>query len=108
MKLKMSLREQIENYIPYNAEEEKDKEMMLKYMDIFEDVLTRKNEIGHFTSSAWAVNPDRTKVLMIYHNIYQSWGWTGGHCDGEEDVLSVAIRELKEETGITHVRPIQK
>ena len=45
---------------------------------------------------------------MIYHNIYQSWGWTGGHCDGEEDVLSVAIRELKEETGITHVRPIQK
>ena len=107
MKLKMSLREQIENYIPYNAEEEKDKEMMLKYMDIFDDVLTRKNEIGHFTSSAWAVNPERTKVLMIYHNIYQSWGWTGGHCDGEEDVLSVAIRELKEETGITQVRPIQ-
>ena len=52
----MSLKEKIENYLPYNIEEQKDKELILKYMDIFDDVLTRKNEIGHFTSSCWIVN----------------------------------------------------
>lgn len=100
----MKLKEQIENYKPYNEQEEKDKETMLKYINTFNDILTRNNEFGHFTASAWAVNKERTKVLMIYHNIYKSWAWTGGHADGKEDLLNVAIRELKEETGVKNVK----
>ena len=75
----MELIEQIKKYIPYNEQEEKDKELMLKYIDTFKDVLTRENEICHFTASSWIVNKEKTKVLMIYHNIYNSWAWTGGH-----------------------------
>ena len=45
------------------------------------------------TASAWVVNKDRSKVLMVYHNIYNSWSWLGGHADGETDLLAVAIRE---------------
>lgn len=102
----MNLKEQIENYKPFNEQEEKDKEVMLKYINTFDDVLTRNNEFGHFTSSAWVVNKERTKVLMIYHNIYKSWAWPGGHADGEADLLSTAIREVKEETGVQNVTPI--
>ena len=102
----MKLKEQIENYKPYNEQEEKDKDVMLKYINTFDDVLTRNNEFGHFTASAWVVNKDRTKVLMIYHNIYNSWAWTGGHADGEEDLLGVAVREVKEETGVKNVVPL--
>lgn len=101
------LRNEIENYEPYNEQEEKDKLTMLKYIDNFDDVLTRQNEFGHFTASSWVVNKERTKVLMIYHNIYQSWAWTGGHADGESNLLNVALREVKEETGIEYVKPIQ-
>lgn len=100
----MNLKEQIQNYKPYNEQERKDKQTMLKYLNIFDDCLTRNNEFGHFTASSWAVNKERTKVLMIYHNIYQSWTWTGGHADGESDLLNVAIRELKEETGVQNVK----
>lgn len=100
----MELREKIENYKPYNKQEKNDKKIMLKYIDLFDDVLTRDNEFGHFTASAWVVNKERTKVLMIYHNIYKSWAWTGGHADGESNLLETAIRELKEETGVKNVK----
>lgn len=102
-----NLIEQIKNYKPYNEQEEKDKHTILKYIDTFDDVLTRNNEFGHFTASSWVVNKEKSKVLMIYHNIYKSWAWTGGHADGETDLLNVAIRELKEETGVKNVKILE-
>jgi 8-oxo-dGTP pyrophosphatase MutT (NUDIX family) len=104
--LQMILEKQIQDYITYNEQEENDKRVMLNYINYNHDVLTRSNEIAHFTASAWVLNPDENKLLMIYHNIYKSWAWTGGHADGEEDLLSVAIREVQEETGITKVVPV--
>ena len=104
----MDLREKIQNYLPYNVEEEKDKELMLKYMDSFDDVLKRTNEIAHFTSSSWIVNKEKTKVLMIYHNIYDSWSWTGGHADGDSDLLHVSLKEATEETGLKNISPLSE
>jgi 8-oxo-dGTP pyrophosphatase MutT (NUDIX family) len=46
------------------------------------------------------------KALMVYHKIYRSWSWTGGHADGESDLLKVALEEAKEETGIENVKPL--
>ena len=81
--------------------------MMLTYLDLFPgDILTRANEIAHFSASAWVINPQRDRVLMLYHNIYKSWAWPGGHADGEENLLGVALREVKEETGIERLRPV--
>lgn len=104
----MNLKKQIDDYLPYNEQEEKDKEVFLKYINFFDDVLTRDNEFGHFTGSAFVVNQTRDKVLMVHHNIYNSWAWTGGHADGEEDLLAVALREVQEETGIKNINPISK
>ena len=100
----MSLKQQIQNYIPYNEQEENDKALMLKYIDTFDDVLTRENQMCHFTSSNWIVNKEKTKVLMIYHNQYNSWAWTGGHCDGDADLLHVALKEAEEESGLKHLK----
>lgn len=94
------LKELIEKYEPYNAQEEGDKDVMLKYLNTFKDCLTRDNVFGHFTSSSFVLNQDYTKVLMAYHNIYNSYAWLGGHADGEEDLLQVAIRETKEESSL--------
>jgi len=45
-------------------------------------------------------------VLLAYHNIYDSWAWLGGHADGDRDLLSVAVREVREESGLEEVRPL--
>lgn len=100
--------ESIRKYSPCNEQEEKDKEIMLNCMGMFDDVLTRSNELAHMTSSAFVVNKTRDKVLMVHHNIYNSWSWTGGHADGEADLLAVAVREAKEETGVRNICPIGK
>lgn len=87
----MDIKEQIEKYIPYNEQEVSDKQLMLEYINKFNDVLTRDNKMCHFTASNWIVNKDRTKALMIYHNIYKSWAWTGGHADGDSNLLIESI-----------------
>ncbi|MDP4126468.1 MAG: NUDIX hydrolase [Bacillota bacterium] len=98
--------ESIKVYLPYNEQEKEDKDVFLYCTNVFNDVLTRNNKIAHITSSAFTVNRAKDKVLMIYHNIYNSWSWIGGHADGEEDLLAVAMKELKEETGVMNVHPV--
>ena len=104
----MSLFQEIKNYVPLNEQEERDKEVMLKYILNNSDCLERKNLIAHFTTSKWTVNRERTKTLMVYHNIYQSWSWIGGHADGVEDLCSVAMRELREETGVSNASLVSR
>ena len=96
---------QIAAYIPYNEQEAADRELILHWIQDHDDAFTRQNKVAHITASAWVVNRDRRKVLLVYHNIYNSWSWLGGHADGETDLLSVAVREVKEEAGISNVRP---
>lgn len=101
-----ALRRVIADFVPNCEQEERDQQMMLAFMDANTDCLTRENQIAHFTASAWVVNPGRDKVLMVYHNIYDSWSWTGGHADGDADLLDVAYREAREETGIETLIPL--
>ena len=96
----MNFIEAINNYKPYNEQEEKDKQVILDYISKFDDILYRTNEFAHFVTSAFVVNETMDKVLFIHHNIYNDWVWIGGHADGESDLLVQAKRELEEESGL--------
>lgn len=108
MTMEYTLTEQIRSYQPMNEQEERDKELILHCLETEKDIFTRANRLAHMTASAWIVNPERTKVLMAYHNIYHSWSWLGGHADGETDLLKVALKEAREESGIYHVKPVSE
>lgn len=97
----------IENYMPASEAEAADRAQMLRFMEASDGWLTRENTMAHVTASAWIVDPARTQALMVYHNIYDSWAWTGGHADGDGDLLAVALREAREETGVS-ARPVME
>lgn len=101
----MEILESIERYIPFNEQEERDRVLILRALREEKNVFSRENEAMHMTASAWVTNETQDRVLMAYHNLYDSWSWLGGHADGECDLLSVALREVCEESGITRVRP---
>ena len=94
----------IQNYNPQGIQEEADQKLILNYLTLFDNLLVRENKIAHFTSSAFIVNPSRTKTLFIHHKIFQTWAWTGGHVDGNSDFLAVALKEAQEETGLKNFR----
>ena len=102
----MGIYEQIKNYRPWNEQERQDQAVILAFLDKDPDAFYRTNLLAHMTASAWVVNPQRSKTLMVYHRLYDSWSWTGGHADGEEDLLAVALREVREETGVQRLRPV--
>lgn len=102
----MEILQQLKNYIPFNKQEEADKEIIIHCLRAFPDVFTRDSKLAHMTASGWVVNPGRDKVMMVYHNLYNSWSWMGGHADGDQDLLRVALREVREESGVKQVRPL--
>ena len=104
----MKIRDEIVRYAPCCEQEERDKALILDFLEKNQDAFSRENRIAHMTASAWIVNPERTKVLMVYHRIYDSWSWTGGHADGGKDLLAVALREAREETGLRKVRAVSE
>lgn len=97
---------QIEAFRPGCEQERTDRLRMLEQMRLRDNLLSRVDPVMHFTASSWIVSPDRRMALLVWHELYRSWSWSGGHADGEEDLLAVAVRETGEETGLELIRPV--
>ena len=76
------------------------------FVEQHQDIFYRELWPAHVTGSAWVVSPDRESVLMLHHRKLDQWFQPGGHADGDNDVLRVALRETSEETGVdpAHIR----
>ena len=103
----MGYLEDIKGFTPLCEQETVDRLLMLEAAERLGDgILVRDSALMHMTASSMIINSEHTRVLMAYHNIYASWAWTGGHADGNGNLLEVALKEAKEETGIAHIRPL--
>ena len=70
-----------------------------------EEIFDRAHPV-HVTASAWVVNPSRSHIFMVHHGKLHQWFQPGGHADGDNDVLRVALKEVSEESGLdlTYIR----
>ena len=78
----------------------------IRFVEDHADCLLRSCVPGHLTGSAWIVNADRTRTLLTHHHKLDKWLQLGGHADGDGDLLGVALREAREESGLTRLRPV--
>lgn len=78
----------------------------IRFVETHEDCLLRSCVPGHLTGSAWILSPDRTRTLLTHHHKLDKWLQLGGHADGDPDLLAVALREAREESGLARVRAV--
>lgn len=92
-------------HTPFTEEEP----LVKQFLELLEhpDAFQRYHLPGHITGSSWIVDPSREFVLLVHHGTLNRWLQPGGHADGEEDVLNVALREAREETGVTRFQVLQ-
>ena len=99
----MALIDDIRAYRPVNEQEQADKLVILRALENDPNCFDRSAQ-AHMACSIWTVDPTLTQTLLVYHNIYDSWSWIGGHADGGRDLAAVALRELSEETGMANAQ----
>jgi len=81
---------------------------MIRFVEAHPDCAERSLTIGHLTGSAWIVDRERRRTLLTHHRKLDKWLQLGGHADGELDPLAVALREGREESGLTRLRAVSK
>lgn len=99
----MSITDDLKAFSPYNEQESADRAFILERLAHDANVFDRSAP-AHMACSIWTVDPTFSQTLLVYHNIYGSWSWIGGHADGQRDLAAVALRELAEETGVEGAR----
>jgi 8-oxo-dGTP pyrophosphatase MutT (NUDIX family) len=104
----MTLFEQLQSYIPYDSTESAHLEKTLDFLQQTLEPFYRETLAGHITGSAIVVNPTHHHILLLHHRQLDRWLQPGGHCDGDPDTLAVAMREVREETGLTTARPVDR
>lgn len=103
---RQSLLEQLQRYVAADANEEKMRKRLLSFVADEERCFERSLATGHITGSAFVVDRERTHTLLHHHRRLDKWLQLGGHADGEADVLNVALREAREESGLEEFRPV--
>lgn len=99
----MDLIKELESYNPFNEQESLDKEFIISFLKNNPNAFSRENVVAHITASAWVLNKEKTKTVMAFHRIYNSWSWLGGHADNELDLKKVVLKEVNEESGLNNI-----
>jgi 8-oxo-dGTP pyrophosphatase MutT (NUDIX family) len=96
------------DYYPEDKYELLYKQQIINFVEKNHDCFERSLVAGHITASAWLLNKEKTHALLMHHRKLNAWLQLGGHCDGESDVLAVAIKEAQEESGIKGIVALSK
>ena len=96
----------LDNHQPADAHEARMLDDIKGFVRQYDNFHSRQQLAGHLTGSAWVISEDRTHALLTHHGKFNCWVQLGGHCEDDPDMLSAALREAREESGLANVRPL--
>lgn len=98
----------LENYTPVDDNE---KSMARRTLDFLracdkagKNAFCRTTLEGHITASAFVIDEEARECLLLHHAKLNIWVQPGGHCDGDDNIIAAAVREVEEETGLKNVK----
>lgn len=97
----------LKRYRTHHAEESDLVDRWESFITTHDQCFQRPCLPGHITTSAWVVSPAVDRVLLVHHRVLDMWLQPGGHAEGESDVLSGAMREVVEETGLGSAKAVE-
>lgn len=106
MKTREELIAALAAHVPFDAHEAAMRDRLLAFVREHENCYSRSLLVGHVTASAWVVDESLSRTLLTHHAKLGLWLQPGGHCDGDPDVLAGALREVREEAGLTRLTPL--
>jgi 8-oxo-dGTP pyrophosphatase MutT (NUDIX family) len=98
----------LQTYVPTDAGERLMLTRMIQFAATHENCCERSLSLGHMTGSAWVIDLERAHVLLTHHRKLNRWLQMGGHADGNPDLRAVALREAREESGLTRLEVLQQ
>lgn len=97
----MRLEDQIAAFAPENEIETAHQRRILAHVRSGGSLFDRRRWDGHLTGSAFVVDDEGRRLLLIHHRKLQKFLQPGGHGEPTEtDPFAVALREANEETGL--------
>lgn len=100
------LLQQLSRYIPSDEHDKQALEDTTYFVKNTANCFERVCKIGHITASAWLINSNHHQAMLLHHKKLNKWLQLGGHTDGESNILTAALREAREESGIFDIVPI--
>src|SRR4029079_19495585 len=95
---------QLLQFQPQNQHEQQMQRKITEFVQTDENCFHRDNFYGHITASAWIIDQNSEKALLILHRKLNLWLQPGGHADNDANVLAVAQREVEEESGLSDLK----
>ena len=101
------LLDDVRGYRPFDEHERVMRDRLVAFLAAYgARAFDRAFAPGHVTASAWIVDPQRLRVVLLHHRKLERWLQLGGHVDGDPDVRRSALREAREESGLRTLRAI--
>lgn len=90
----------LRRYVPADPTRAGERQRILDFLEAHPDALERASSPGHLTASALVLDHAGERALLTLHAKLGRWLQLGGHCDGDGNLVAVALREAREESGI--------
>lgn len=101
--MRQSLIELVASHLPFDELEKTHTSRTLQFLERNDVCTSTANQSGHITASAWVLSADKSETLLTHHRKLNRWLQLGGHIENDSSIQEAALREAREESGITQL-----